>query len=263
MTWHECAEFGRAATPSYDREVSTRVLTKQRNSLQHSLTFRPGLNSMRVPSRSPATKKRTESCSSTPTFLNCLFELHMTNRFFSTVHVKYPRSPQNAPKKFGSAAPFETQTNPKLSLDPGLLGIPTLKSGIFSCGEKLHQSTNLLTFKRLHHCICRTIVPCSGGIGKCMDFWPTYAVASGPQALKVHIILFFFRFFGQSHARWMRNKEFTWCSLNFMLPVAVRMKHFVYCKTISVHVKFKVHRTNKTHFLGGRVGTMCYLLDTR
>ena len=179
---------------SWSVSFKARVLTKRRNSLQHSLTFRPGLKSIRVPSRSPATKKRTESCSSTPSFLNCLFELHMTNRFFSTVHVKYPLSPQNAPKKFGSAALFETQTNPKLSLDPGLPGIPTLTSDIFSCGEKLHQSTNLPTFQRLHHCICRTGVAWSGGIGKCMDFWPTYAVASGPQALKSTLIFFFFVF---------------------------------------------------------------------
>ena len=47
-----------------------------------------------------------------------------------------------------------------------------------------------------------------------MDFWPTYAVASGPRALKSTLIFFLFCFpiFCQSHTRWTRNKEFTWCS---------------------------------------------------
>ena len=49
---------------------------------------------IRVPSRSPATKKRTESCSLTPFFWNCLFELH--NKFFSAWNI---RSPQKAPKR--------------------------------------------------------------------------------------------------------------------------------------------------------------------
>ena len=103
-----------------------------------------GLTSIRVPSRSPATKKWTESCSSTPFCFGIAYFLH----------VKYPRSPLNAPKIWSCSCVCNTNQSMAICRSRS---IPTPTSVIFTCGEKLHQSTNLPTF----HCICRTVVACS------------------------------------------------------------------------------------------------------
>ena len=182
LTCHECAKgiWKRAALPScgWEANETAKLLT--------TLARFQGLTSIRVPSRSPATKKWTDSCSSTPLFL----ELPI----FSTWNIRAVL--KTLQKVWSYSCVCNTNQSKAISRSRS---IPTLTSGIFTCGEKLHQSTNLPTF----HCICGERLLHAVGPGKRMDFRPTHhGVTSGPQAVKsTRNFLFCFRFFCQSHAR--------------------------------------------------------------
>ena len=99
--------IGRATLPSCGREVSTRVLTKRRNSSQHSLAFRD-----LVPYAYLRARQRPRS------------ELRVAHQhlFFGIAYflpLNIRAVLKTGTKKFDPAAAFATQTNPKLSLVPG------------------------------------------------------------------------------------------------------------------------------------------------
>ena len=196
----------------------------------------PGHTStIRVPSRLPATKKWTESCSSTPFFWNCLF---------SPREIPAQSSAWTLQKVWACICVCNTNQSKAISRSRS---IPTRMRGIFTCDEKLHQSTNLLTFQ------CITNLP-NGlhavGPGETHGL-PAHTLKAGLKLWKVHVIFFvlFSDFLPKPCARWTRNKEFTWCSHSRKFSSA---KNFVKCDCQAVRQDFI--------FVKSRSSLVCSLL---